>query len=288
MKFEKYQSLMALHKAIDKGLVDTYGNEDVYVFEKIHGANYQIVTTEASQVVGGGEGFLGAQEDFHGDLSIRPVLLKMARDLFDHIKAATMSQELQARQYREEILNVKGPSAQIEATRIYDELRPSIQPSFKELRIRGELYGGFYEHPEVPKCDGVVRVGESDVMYSQITSFAVFQIEIDGKTLPFVETKALCMAVGFPTVPCLFKGILSEAVKFSEEYLKDRTLVPNGHPIVDKDGDWILDKEGKPTCLPPIESNTKAGHVIRFCQPKVLDGQELIFKHVNLKLHGDT
>lgn len=282
MQFEKYQSLMALHKAIDKGIVDIHGDEEVYVFEKIHGANYQIVTTEASQVVGRRKGFLGPQEDFYGDLSIRPVILKMARELFAYMKQATLDQEKLALQYKEEILNAKGPSAQVEALRIYEELRPSIHPSFKELRVRGELYGGFYKHEDVPQVNNVARVGKGGVMYSQTTSFAVFQIEVDGKTLPFVETKALCMAAGFPTVPCLFKGPLKEAVKFSDENIALRTLVPNGHPIVDKSGAWVLDSEGKPTCLPPIETNEREGHVIRFCQPVVMpDGRELIFKHVN-------
>lgn len=282
MNFEKYQSLMALDKAIEKGIVDTHGNQEVYVFEKIHGANYQIVTTEASQIVGRRKDFLGPEEDFYGDLSIRPTLLKMARDLFEHMKGATMAQELQARQYQEEILNVKGPSAQVEALRIYDELRPSVSPSFKELRIRGELYGGYYNHPDVAKVDHAARVGKGGVMYAQTTSFAVFQIEVDGKTLPFVETKALCMAAGLPTVPCVFKGTLEEAVKFSEENLSLRTLVPNGHPVVDKTGAWVLDKDGQPSCLPPINTNEREGHVIRFCQPEIMpDGREFIFKHVN-------
>ncbi len=277
--FVKYQSITSTKRDdYVQHVSDLHGDQPAFVFEKIHGANYQICTTEASQVVGRRQGALKADEDFYGDTAIRTQLLSMSRELFQHMKDATFEQEKQARIYSE-ALRQQGAAKYMTADRLYEELKPSVDPDFKQLTIRGELYGGNY--PNAAKVPNVAKVGKGGIHYSQTCSFAVFQIDVDGVVLPFVDAKALCMAVGFPTVPCVFSGTFDSCVEFSKVHKSDLTQVPNGHPEVDANQRW-LEKDGKPFCLTPIVGNEREGHVIRFKQPKFLDdGREIIFKDIN-------
>jgi hypothetical protein len=77
-------------------------------------------------------------------------------------------------------------------------------------------------------------------------------------------------------------GTLDEAVEWSEAHIHDNTLIPNGTPWIDAEGNPVLNPQGEVQALPKIEGNEREGHVIRFAVPVFMaDGREVIFKDIN-------
>lgn len=281
MTFKKYQSLTRTDSKFLEYWQDVNGDKPVIVTEKIHGANYQCSFDGTGCDVGSRTTQLSAEESFYGDLAIRQVFQERVRLVYTLMKEQLLTQEDVATSGRDALI-AKGdlPSA----LEFYKATTPSIDPNFKSIRIRGELYGGLYNHPDVAK-NNCQRVGKGGISYSQVASIAVFSIEVDDVPLPFMQTKVLCFSADLPTVPVVFMGNLNDAVAWSNEHISDNTLIPNGTPWVDAEGQHILDEEGAIQALPVIEGNAREGHVIRFQEPVFTDkcgvNKEVIFKAIN-------
>ena len=282
--FKKYQSLTNTKSKYLQHYLDTYGDKPAHVLEKVHGANYMCSYDGTGFTFGRRKGQLGAKEDFYGDLSIRSVFADRVKHMYALIKEQTLAQDQAAHNGFQTLMEQGKPE---EARKFYEETKPSVSPTFKSLRVRGELYGGYYNHPDVAKLHNTPKVGKGGISYAQNASIAVFQVEIDDVPLPWIQAKLLCFASDLPTVPCVFNGSFEDCIKFSQENIHGPTLIPNGTPELDAKGNVVL-IQGQPHALPPIHGNEREGHVIVFQEPLFLsDGRQVVFKDINPN-HAET
>lgn len=147
---------------------------------------------------------------------------------------------------------------------VEDYLSKSGYPSDKYYYF-GEIFGGCYDHPEVPKAVGAKRV-QRGVYYSPKNHWKCFDIGIekDGE-FHFIPQKILFAAykeTNFPVVPLL--GVYST--------LEDALKHPNnGLSIVHKDYG-----------LPPIDNNIMEGVVIKLWgEDTPFNDERVVFKNKN-------
>ena len=276
--FKKFQSITNTKLKYLPHWQETHGDEKVVVTEKIHGANYQCSYDGTGFTVGSRSKQLGPKDRLYSDKTIREVFKDRVKLMYTLMKEQLIAQE-QAALDLQFLLNSQGKHT--EALKAYEDLRPSVSPTFRTLRVRGELYGGLYNHPEVADLP-IEKVGKGGISYAQNASVAVFSVEVDDVALPAHDAKLLCFSVDLPTVPVVFMGTLDEAVEWSEAHIHDNTLIPNGTPWIDAEGKPVLNPQGEVQALPKIEGNEREGHVIRFAVPEFMaDGREVIFKDIN-------
>lgn len=276
--FKKYQSITNTNSRYLQEALNSLGHKRAVVLEKVHGANYQVSYDGTGFTVGSRRKQLGTSESFYSDLSIRGVFCDRVKSLYELIKEQALAQE-KAALSGAQALRDKGKTE--EADEYYRKAKPSISPNFRSIRVRGELYGGMYNHPNVAVLPNLARVGKGKVSYAQNVSIAAFALEIDDVPLGWLETKILLFSADIPTVPCLFVGTFEECVEWSAENKHNPTLIPNGTPWLDSKGNPIL-QDGSPQALPQIEGNIREGHVITFLEPEFLpDGRIIMFKDVN-------
>lgn len=278
--FKKFQSIRPVSaKALQK-VMDQYGDRKAHVLEKVHGANYHVTYDGKAFTIGSRKQQLDSDTELYGDKLIRDTICKRVRNMYNLIKEQVIQQEAHAVQMRDQ-LHALGQHAMAEE--VYESTKPSVSPYFTTLRVRGELYGGMYNHPDVAKLHNVARVGKGKISYSQNISMAAFAVEIDGVPLPWIQAKVLCFSVDIPTVPCVFNGTFEECVAWSAENKHAPTLIPNGTPWLDEKGEPLLDEDGALQALPRIEGNIREGHIIVFQDPIFVDddGTHIMFKDVN-------
>jgi len=281
--FKKFQSITNTKLKYLAHWQLTHGDQLVHVTEKIHGANYQVSYDGTGFTVGSRKKQLGATEGLYSDLSIRAVFCERVKLLYTIMKEQTLAQE-QAALAGKDVLIKQGKLD--DAEQFYKQTAPSISPTFKSIRVRGELYGGLYEHEDVCKLD-IKRVGKGGISYAQNASVAVFRVEVDDVPLPWAQAKLLCFCVDLPTVPTVFNGTLDEAIEWSAAHVQDNTLIPNGTPWLQPDGTPLL-LDGAVQPLPFIKGNGREGHVIEFQTPITMDdGRNVIFKDINPN-HAET
>ncbi|GIQ82278.1 hypothetical protein KIPB_003384 [Kipferlia bialata] len=147
-----------------------------YVTEKVHGANFSLLTDGQRVYPASRKGLLSkeAQKTFFGMLELLPSLSKQAKALFSDVL--------------------------------------DVNPDTAAICIFGELFGGNRYPGYDPGLSPVSPVQEG-ILYSPLVSFMVFDISvisIDGGRfyLPFSDTISLCAAkdVQLPTVPVLYRG----------------------------------------------------------------------------------
>ena len=129
----------------------------------------------------------------------------------------------------------------------------------------GEIFGGGYDHPEIPKAIGATRV-QRGVYYAPLNHWKCFDIGIEKDDqfyfIPQKDLFEVCKRVKFPVVPLL--GIYSN--------LEDALKHPNnGSSIVYMDYG-----------LPPIENNIMEGVVIKLWGEDIpYNGERVVFKNKN-------
>src|SRR5262249_15141114 len=81
------------------------------------------------------------------------------------------------------------------------------------VRLYGELYGGAYPHPGVPRVPGITAV-QTGVWYSPDPRFALFDVLVtdggEGVCLPYAQVREVAAATGLDVVPLLRRGRLSD------------------------------------------------------------------------------
>jgi Rnl2 family RNA ligase len=130
------------------------------------------------------------------------------------------------------------------------------------LTIYGEIFGGFYPHPDVKKIPVVSKV-QSGVYYNPDVDFIAFDWVVDGKLLSWDEVKRLCRKYDIPHVPELGRGTFEEVMNISPVF-------PD--PLYRQYG------------LPPIENNEAEGLVLKPVNPIFMNcGSRVILKNKNPK-----
>lgn len=131
------------------------------------------------------------------------------------------------------------------------------------LTIYGEIFGGSYDHPDVPRVVGATRV-QKGVFYHPDNLMYAFDIKVNGKFLNYDTFATLCDAGNiFRTMP-LFRGTLQECLAYTNTY---KSTIPG--------------RLG----LPEIEcENICEGNVISPVEPDFMwSGSRVILKNKNDK-----
>ena len=136
------------------------------------------------------------------------------------------------------------------------------------LVVYGEIIGGHYDHPEVPKKNDISKV-QKGVQYSPDVEFYCFDIKINGEFLDMNETETLLKDHEFFYARTLFRGTFEECLKY-----------PNDGQS--KISEWLG--------YPPLEEdNTLEGVVIKPVKPLYQNnGSRIIFKNKNEKFAEKT
>lgn len=183
---------------------------DWVVTEKIHGANFCWICDGESVVCAKRRGFLKPKESFFGH--------KLLTGIQDQVQAAFG---------------------------IVKEQHPNL----KYVYVYGEIFGGIYEHPEVPKQSGV-RPVQTEVQYCPQTEFYAFDLGLamddtsteECELVGYEEAMKVFKAAGINHLQPLFVGGLNAALNYP---LKFNSTIPA-----------ILG-------LPPLEKNLTEGVVVK-------------------------
>ena len=115
------------------------------------------------------------------------------------------------------------------SNRVLEDLKAPIQflqqqqfPG-KEIVIYGELAGGQYPHPDVPRVPHAKRC-QKGVAYNPDNFFIAYDLVIDGQYQNLFTAMALLKACCFYTLPILAFGTLDEVLQYSNEF---QTTVPS-------------------------------------------------------------
>ena len=131
-----------------------------------------------------------------------------------------------------------------------------------EVAIHGELFGGTYSHPDVPRVAGASRI-QKGINYCPDNDFYLFDVKIDGKLCDYDFAVGLSDTLGCPWAMELKRGTLQECLEYPNDF-QDPTHKFYG--------------------LPTIEDNITEGVVIRPVDPLFLGAPEdEHFKRVILK-----
>lgn len=137
-------------------------------------------------------------------------------------------------------------------------------PGVMQVSIFGELFGGFYPHPDVPVIRDMVPV-QKGIWYCPGHEFYGFDIYViyegDGTFLSVEETNSLFEKYGFFYAKTLFTGTLDDCLAHPNAFVSH---IP----------EWLG--------LPPIENNICEGIVIRPVVPMFLrNGSRVMIKSKN-------
>ena len=127
-----------------------------------------------------------------------------------------------------------------------------------EVVMYGELCGGLYRHPDVPRVEGAVRI-QGRVDYSPDNEWVPFDLKVDGAYASQDLLKKLCDEVGLLSQQVVFRGTLEECLKF-DPIFQDTT----GNAF------WGL---------PLIEGNIAEGVVIKPVNAVYIGESRVIFKN---------
>lgn len=129
-----------------------------------------------------------------------------------------------------------------------------------EIFVIGEIYGGFYDHPDVDNLPNTTRI-QKRVSYTPENDFIVYDILIDGMIVGYDFQVDLCERFGFDVVPLLARGNFSDL-------LKNKVIFP----------DTLYERFG----LPFIEDNLAEGWVLKPVDPVFYgNGSRVILKGKN-------
>ena len=226
--FRKYNSIENAYRKeyIDRIIGHGFGGEEYVVQEKAHGANFSFYTNN-------GIDFLAAKRTG----PIEP------DEIFYNCQAVIESQM---------------PKLQM----LWAFLKESIQ-ELEQLNVFGELIGGTYKHPDVPRI-GSATVVQKGVFYAPSNEFYAFDILINNDYYLSVDEANACFEkCNILYAKTLFQGSLDDCLAY-----------PN-------DGQSTLHEQ---LDLPKIENNVMEGVVIKPTKPCFFNNLErVLIKNKNEK-----
>lgn len=136
------------------------------------------------------------------------------------------------------------------------------RPELEELNVFGEVLGGAYPHPDVPRVSTAIKV-QKGVCYSPENLFYAFDVQVNGAYLSVDDANACFRSAGMFYAKTLFRGSPDEALAYPNDF--NSTLPAE-------------------LGLPDIGENVVEGTVIRPVEPKFLaSGSRVILKNKNAK-----
>lgn len=226
MEFKKYNSIEnSYQEDFIRAIINQgFGGLDYVVQEKVHGANLSFITDGQNILSAKRTELIADSEQFYNS--------KLVQD-----------------NYKEKNLA------------LYADV--SKQFGTKTVTIFGEIFGGGYPHPDIPKDDNAKLV-QRGIYYCPANDFFAYDILIDGEKYLDVEiASGLFEKFGFVYAKTLFKGSLHDCLAFSNEF---KTTIPSEYG------------------LPQLDGNICEGVVIRPIQPSFLrTGSRVLIKNKNEK-----
>ncbi len=101
------------------------------------------------------------------------------------------------------------------------------------VTFMGELFGGFYPHPDVKKVPHSVRI-QKGVFYCPHNDFYLFDIKVDNRYLPHDVVEYIGKTWILPYAKSLFKGTFDECINFNHDF-EDKTYEYFGLPKIEGD-----------------------------------------------------
>lgn len=230
MEFMKYSSIENSYRKrfLDKIVEEGHAGLEYVVQEKVHGANFSFWMNEVKTECAKRSGFVKEGEGFFNFEDVKKKYYKQMRDLFESFQR-------------------EGASL---------------------VTVYGELFGGEYPHPDVPKNHQ--KCIQKEVYYSPEQDFIAFDLKLDGVLMSVDFANKVFEKFGIPYCKTLFRGSLEDCLKYNNKYI---TTIP------------------EQLGLPPIEDNICEGNVIRPVEPiRMWSGERLILKNKNevfSEKHGD-
>jgi len=183
MKFKKYNSIENSYrqKFIDMIIINPeLMSQDWYVHEKIHGANFAIFAKK------------NVDNTITVEFGKRSGFIKEDEKFY--------SLDL----IREELYEYAVKVAMF------------INEPNSDIIIRGELFGGGYNHSDIEKNHhSQVQKG---VSYCDTTKFMAFDLEVNGEVIDWVAAHHVFYHTGVPTVPELFSGTFEDCMEIENEF----------------------------------------------------------------------
>ena len=234
MKFKKYPSIENSYreKQIDQIRVHGYASNDIIycVTEKIHGSNFGVYVDGAGVDFASRNNMLNEDnaKAFYKFDSIRRRVTKDVKEVFNHVKR--------------------------------------INNDTESIIVYGELFGGHYPHPDIPKTKNVAQV-QKGVYYSPNLEFSVFDIWVVTKDRGFFmnynDMSMVCLLNDVDYCEIIFAGTFDKCLEYPND---------NESGIPDKYN------------LPEMDDNVSEGVVIKPLQPLYYrNGERVILKNKNLK-----
>lgn len=208
MDFKAYSSIENIHRL--KFINDIHEHGLSYgewtVSEKIHGSNFSFWVTNNSIKCAKRSGFLAETEDFFNHQDILEEYYNNINILFSFV------------------------------SEVY-----KINPDALQITLFGEICGGIYPHPEVPRNPIASRV-QKGVYYSPDNEFIAFDLKVNGRFINYKIFEELMSSSDFLWAKSLFIGDFKTCCNYQNEF---QTTIPD-----------ILE-------LPRIEGNICEGVVIK-------------------------
>lgn len=196
MEFKKYNSIENSYQDdfISSITEQGFGDLEYVVQEKVHGANLSFIT------------------DGQNILSAKRTELILDNEEFYNSKIVLAN-------YKDKILNLhKVISADINT---------------KTVKIFGEIFGGGYPHPNIPK-DDTAKLVQRGIYYCPQNDFYAFDILLDNdKYLDVEPANTYFEKFGFVYAKTLYKGTLKDCLTYSNMF---KTTIPTEYKLPELDG----------------------------------------------------
>lgn len=132
-----------------------------------------------------------------------------------------------------------------------------------QVNVYAKIYGGIYDHPDVPKIEGAIPLHAGKTEYPEyipMNDLMVFDIEVNNSFLNFDVATQICNEVGLDAGYEIHRGLLNSFVNKLELGL---TNIPQRFG------------------LPSIENNEMYGIILRPIQTLEYNGERLFLKKEN-------
>lgn len=196
MEFKKYNSIENSYQDdfINTIIEQGFADLDYVVQEKVHGANMSFVTNGQDIRCAKRTEFILDNEEFFN-----------SKQVLDN--------------YKNKILS------------LYNDVVQRFDT--KSITIFGELFGGGYPHPDIPK-DDKAKLVQRGIYYVPFNDFFAFDIMLDNETYLDVETvNSLLDKHQFIYAKTLFQGSLKQCLAHSNTF---KTTLPKEYGLAELDG----------------------------------------------------
>jgi len=238
MEFQKYSSIENTYREKNLFEIQTRGLDqgEWVVSEKVHGSNFSLWLDKAGLRCARRSGFIALGDKFFNweniisayDTHIS-LLYQICNSFLDNLV---------------EDGNIKMKNDNVEVV------------------LFGEIFGGLYDHKEVERYQGAMKV-QKGVQYCPWNDFYAFDLKINGSFMNYDIFSQTMERLGFHYAKALFRGSLKECLKY-----------PNDNPTI------LPKKFG----LPEIPDNISEGVVIKPVMNKFLpSGSRVILKNKNAR-----